>query len=172
MIVGNAFMYKQILKFLWVIALISTPISAPPAVAQDNESDPGDGMRDCVRLRTVRRTEVIDDLNILFYMRGSTVYHNILPRRCKGLAREDRFSYKSSIGQLCRRDMIRVLYNDPFGLSEGNACQLGAFHKITKEDALALKEGTNQPPRSNPLPMPTPQEVSADDDETSEQSLR
>ena len=168
MIVGKAFMHKRILKTLWVIAIVSTPMSAPPAVAQDDISDPGDGMRDCIRLRTVRRTEVIDDLNILFHMRGSTVYHNILPRLCKGLAREDRFSYKSSVGQLCRQDMIRVLYNDPFGLREGNSCKLGAFHEITKEDALALKEAANQPPRSNPLPMPTPEEISTDDDETSE----
>ncbi|MGY8796339.1 MAG: hypothetical protein ACKVJN_14670, partial [Woeseiales bacterium] len=172
MIVGKAFMYKPILKFLCVIAIVSTPISAPPSMAQEDESDPGEGMRDCIRLRTVRRTEVLNDLNILFHMVGSTVYHNILPRRCSGLAREDRFSYKSSIGQLCRQDMIRVLYNDPFGLSEGNSCRLGAFHKITKEDALALKEGTHQRPRSNPLPMPTPEEVGADDDETSEESRR
>ena len=164
-------MYKRILKFLCVIAVVSTPISAPPAVAQERR----DRIRarvcvTAIRLRTVRRTEVLDDLNILFHMVGSTVYHNILPRRCSGLAREDRFSYKSSIGQLCRQDMIRVLYNDPFGLSEGNSCRLGAFHKITKEDALALKEGTHQRPRSNPLPMPTPEEVGADDDETSEES--
>lgn len=164
-------MYKRISKFLWVVAIVSTPVSTPTAVAQDDEAGPGEGMRDCIRLRSVRRTEVIDDLNILFHISRSTVYHNILPRRCRGLAREDRFSYQSSIGQLCRQDMIRVLYNDPFGLSEGNSCQLGAFHKITKEDGKALKEAVNNPPRSNPLPMPAPEEVGAGDDETVEESL-
>jgi len=164
-------MYKQFSKYLWLVAIVSTPVSTPTAVAQEVESDPGDGMRDCIRLRTVRRTEVIDDLNVLFHMTGSTVYHNILPRRCNGLAREDRFSYKSSIGQLCRQDMIRVLYNDPFGLREGNACSLGAFHEITKEDAKALKEIAKQPPRSNPLPMPTPEEIGADEDEGEDETV-
>ena len=35
--------------------------------------------RKCINTRIVKRTEVVDDLNILFFMRGKTVYLNILP---------------------------------------------------------------------------------------------
>ena len=35
--------------------------------------------RKCISTRTVIRTEVVDDLNILFFTRGKTVYLNILP---------------------------------------------------------------------------------------------
>ena len=92
-------------------------------------------------------------------MRGRTIYHNMLPRQCGALAREDRFSYQTSIGRLCRLDSIRVLYDDPFGLRAGNRCSLGLFHKIDREDAEALKEGVGMSPEANPLPMPEPERV-------------
>ncbi len=164
-------MYKHISIFIFVTAIVAASIVVPSAVAQEEIAEPGDGMRDCISLRSVRRTEVIDDLNILFHMRGRTVYHNILPRACSSLARQDRFSYTTTIGQLCRQDLIRVLYNDTFGLREGNACQLGAFHKITKEDAKALKEVSDQPPRSNPLPMPAPEEIGSEEQDSEKEPL-
>ena len=98
MIVGIDYMYKQIPTFICATVILAAMLATPSAVAQDDEVDPGDGMRDCISLRSVRRTEVVDDLNVLFYMRGSTVYHNVLPRPCSGLARQDRFSYRTSIG--------------------------------------------------------------------------
>jgi hypothetical protein len=70
--------------------------------------------------------------------------------------------------------MIRVLYSDafsPYGLREGIGCQLGKFHKITREDATALKEPAPMP-QAQPLPMPEPQEVGADEDEPAEPELR
>lgn len=161
-------MYKQIRKLLIISIALNVGI---PASAQDEDpvsDDLGDGSRSCIDLRSVRRTEVIDDRNILFYMRGRTVYHNILPHQCGGLAREDRFSYKTTAGRLCKLDLIRVLYNDPFGLREGNACQLGVFHEITREDAKALKEGPDQELPANPLPMPAPQEVGVGAEEPEE----
>lgn len=155
-------MYKQITFFLIVLAAAAF---LRPANAQDDDAadvEIGDESRNCIDLRSVRRTEVVDDRNILFHMRGSTVYHNILPRQCGGLAREDRFSYETTMGRLCSQDMIRVLYMDPFGLRDGNHCQLGVFHKISREDAKAFKEGASAPPAANPLPMPAPQEVGGD----------
>lgn len=168
MIIGNAVMYKQIRKLLIMSAAMGVAI---PAAAQDEDpvsDDVDDGARSCISLRTIRRTEIIDDRNILFHMRGSTVYHNILPRQCGGLARENRFSYKTTIGRLCSLDLITVLYSDPFGLREGNSCQLGMFHEITREDAKALKEGLNTEPPANPLPMPAPQEIGVGEDEPEE----
>ena len=145
---------------------------AIPVLAQDDEvtevpegEKVGDSMRSCITLRSLRRTQVIDDRNVLFRMRGRTVYHNILPQQCGGLAREDRFSYDAQFGRLCEGDMIRVLYSDSFGtygIREGAACRIGAFHKITQEDAKALREGPNLQTTPAALPMPAPQEVGSD----------
>jgi hypothetical protein len=159
-------MYKWI-KDLLVVALVTG--MAVPVAAQEEEPAYDDNARDCINLRQIRRTEVVDDRNILFHMTGSVVYHNILPRQCGGLAREDRFSYQTSIGRLCRLDHIRVLYNDPFGLREGNRCSLGMFHKITKEDAKAFtEEADRRGPEANPLPLPEPGEIGEQQDESEE----
>jgi hypothetical protein len=168
MIVGSALMYKQIRKLLLMIVVVGANI---PAVAQDedpviDESD--DRVRNCVSLRTVRSTDIIDDRNIFFHMRGDVVYHNVLPRRCNGLAREDRFTYRTSVGKLCSNDMIFVLYNSGNGLRRGNACKLGAFYEMTREDAKAYKEAPEIEPQPNPLPMPAPQEIGADEEEPTE----
>ncbi len=94
---------------------------ALPAAAQEEEPSIDGDTTNCVSLRTVRRTTIVDDRNVLFYMRGGDVYHNILPRACNGLAREDRFSYKTSLGRLCTRPQARQTYTSrprllPLGL--------------------------------------------------------
>jgi len=153
---------------------------ANPVFAQDEDATEvpegekvGDEMRSCVTLRSLRRTEVIDDSTVLFRMRGRTTFLNILPRRCGGLAREDRFSYDSRFGRLCAGDMIRVLYIDSFGPShqmrEGAGCRLGSFQKISQEEAKALREGPPAQVTPAQLPMPAPQEVgggTAEDEES------
>ena len=158
-------MHKHIHKLVTAGLLLTW---AYPSVAQEDEPSYDENTRECINLRQIRRTEVVDDRNILFYMRGATVYHNILPRQCGGLAREDRFSYQTSIGRLCRMDSIRVLYNNPYGLREGNRCSLGVFHKITKEDAAAYKDDLKRMPEANPLPLPAPEPIGGGEEETEE----
>ncbi len=152
-------MNKQILTAA-TLSLLALPLT--PAIAQDEEPE-FDGGRNCIQLRMVRRTEVVDDRNILFYMPGSRVYHNILPRQCGGLKRQDRFSYVTHSGSLCNTDTIRVLYDDGLGLREGNHCQLGLFHETTEEDARAIIEHTQEGPEAQPVPLPEPQEVGAEE---------
>lgn len=142
----------------WILA------AAAPATAQEEESV-DDATEDCINMRSVRRTEVLDDRNILFFMPRDVVYHNILRKNCNGLAREDRFSYETRMGRLCRLDHINVLFDDPFGMREGAMCSLGYFHKITKEDAEAMIEGPTSKPESRPLPMPEPEAPGEDDSE-------
>ena len=175
MIVGNAIMHKLIrnILFVGVASCIAIPVVGQdqvPVEVPEGEKV-GDLVRSCVTLRSLRRTQVIDDRNVLFRMRGRTVYHNILPRRCGGLGREKRFSYDSQFGRLCQGDMIRVLYSDSFGafgMREGGGCQLGAFHKITQEDAKALRDGPNDPQTPAALPMPAPQEVGTEPEKPEE----
>lgn len=128
------------------------------------------GARRCVTTSQIRNTRVVDDLNILFYMSGRTIYQNILPRQCNGLARENRFSYRVTTGRLCSVDTIRVLYNAGAELVPANSCRLGYFHEITEEDADFMidnpAEDRRGTPPSEPLPPADPEDVTKDTGES------
>jgi hypothetical protein len=89
----------------------------------------------CVSLSRIRSTDVIDDSTIDFKMAGGKTYRNSLPHSCPGLKFEDRFSYKTSINQLCSVDIIRVLNDHGGHLSEGAGCGLGKFQPVEKINA-------------------------------------
>ena len=84
---------------------------------------------DCVPLTAIRSTRVRDDRTIDFYMTGKRVYRNVLPHRCPELGFEERFSYSTSISQLCSVDIITVLHSPP--VMRGASCGLGAFQPIS-----------------------------------------
>jgi hypothetical protein len=86
--------------------------------------------RSCVNLRRLRESRVIDDETIFFRGIGKVGYLNHLNSRCIGLAREERFSYSTTINNLCRGEILTVL--DTFGRSWGS-CGLGDFEELTKK---------------------------------------
>lgn len=94
----------------------------------------------CVSLIRIDRTEVIDDQNILFHMRGGDIYRNHLPHRCPGLGFHESFMYRTSLNQLCNVDIITVLNDIGFGFSPGPSCGLGLFYPVTEDDAEKLRE--------------------------------
>ena len=162
MITGNRAMYKPPMKYLLLSASLMLGLVATMSVqAQDPEPGHDDGSRTCVNTRRIRRTVIVDDRNLLFYMAGGTVYHNILRQSCNGLKREGRFSYHTTGNSLCRLDSIRVLYDGAWGLREGISCSLGDFFEIDEETAEAMREGPEQPPEAEPLPLPEPEEIGA-----------
>ena len=140
-------MHKRV--FIPAAACLVLSLS-PFASALADEAPEEEGGERCVNMRTVSSTEVIDDQTILFHMRNGVIYRNSLPRRCSGLAREQRFSYSTTISRLCDIDTITVLYNQGGGLSSGASCGLGKFYPISKDEAQALKE----PPDIEPEPLP------------------
>ncbi len=81
----------------------------------------------CISLNRVDSTKVLDDQTIFFKMRGKKHYVNRLSYTCPSLKREERFMYKTSIGQLCSIDIITVL--DSFG-RQWASCGLGEFEEI------------------------------------------
>lgn len=86
--------------------------------------------RACVPLRSLRESRVIDDQTIFFKGPGKRAYINRLPRRCSRLAFENRFSYTTTIGQLCKSEIITVL--DNMGSAWGS-CGLGQFEEWEKK---------------------------------------
>jgi hypothetical protein len=113
----------------------------------------------CVDLRAIDRTDVVDDYNILFYMRSGDIYVNHLPRRCPGLRRERTFSYRTTMSRLCNVDLITVLDNMGSGFQPSVSCGLGLFYPITSEEAKALKEAPPKEVQPEDVPPAEPEEV-------------
>jgi hypothetical protein len=119
-------------KALFASALAVFALGTGSAIARDRNAIPlaePDGKPvSCVQLSRVRSTSVHGDSVIDFHMGGGKVYRNTLPMSCPGLGFEERFSYKTSIGQLCSVDIITVLQSP--GLSRGPSCGLGTFQPV------------------------------------------
>ena len=77
----------------------------------------------CIETNRIQNTVVHDDRTIDFDL-GRETYRNTLPARCSGLGFEERFAYKTTIGQLCSIDVITVLQS---GGIRGATCGLGEF---------------------------------------------
>jgi len=148
--------------------LILSPLTAAQEDAPKIEEEDSiiEGVR-CLSSRPIRKTEVLDDQNILFYIRGTAIYLNHLPKPCKRLAKEGRFMYHTSVARICRSDTINVLVDSGSGLSPGRACKLGTFYAITKEDVEDLKKPVEVEPK--PIPPAEPEEPKTGESERTDQ---
>jgi hypothetical protein len=122
--------------------------------------------KDCIQVNSIDQTEAVDDQNILFHMRGKTVYRNHLPQRCPSLKREDRIAYKVYSGRLCSTDTITVL--ELFGgvLQPGFTCGLGDFVPLSPEEIEDFEREDERPGRAaieaEPVDLERPAEPAAD----------
>ncbi|MFZ2996587.1 hypothetical protein [Sphingobium sp.] len=121
--------------FTRISCAVALAAIAVPAMAKDTP-DPyvpaaGEAL-DCVQIRNIRSTNVRDDSTIDFIMNGNKVYRNTLPNSCPSLGFEKRFSYRTSLSQLCSVDIISVLFNMGTGLQQGASCGLGKFQPMQK----------------------------------------
>lgn len=126
-------------KMLLIIPLIAL-LSGGGAVALSSKKalDPVRAVgepKSCVNIAQIRSTKVVDNDTIDFRMAGGKTYRNALPQSCPSLKFEDRFSYRTSISQLCSVDIIRVLHDEGGRLYEGAGCGLGKFQQIERDAA-------------------------------------
>lgn len=96
---------------------------------QDARIKPAGAPVRCVQIQSIRSSRVRDDSTIDFYMAGNKVYRNRLPHSCPGLGLEEKFSFATSLSQLCSVDIITVLRTPP-GIG-GPSCGLGEFQPIS-----------------------------------------
>lgn len=94
--------------------------------------------QDCIDLMRLDRTDVVDDQTILFYMNNRDVLLNSLPGKCPGIRSEGRFMYRVTMNRLCSSDLITVIYQAGFGLTEGPSCRLGKFEPVSQEFAKKI----------------------------------
>ena len=84
----------------------------------------------CIPITQIRESRVRSDQIIDFRTSGNKWYRNTLPSSCPSLGFEERFSYKTSISQLCSTDIITVLQSGGPGLMAGASCGLGQFQPV------------------------------------------
>jgi hypothetical protein len=83
----------------------------------------------CISL-PIQESRVRSDKVIDFRSSGRKWYRNELPHSCPSLRSEERFSYETSLSQLCSTDIIHVLYSTGGSLDRGAACGLGKFQPV------------------------------------------
>ncbi|ATE64997.1 hypothetical protein [Rhizorhabdus dicambivorans] len=125
-------MRRMIAGALVLAAAAATGLSAdarPLKPEQEAKIRPVGKPEKCIQIRSITSSRVRDDSTIDFYMAGRKVYRNKLPHSCPGLGFEERFSFATSLSQLCSVDIITVLRTPP-GIG-GPSCGLGEFQPIT-----------------------------------------
>ena len=123
------------ISFLGVAALALLTGGATAGLSAKKEPTPVRAVGEpinCVSLNQIRSTKIIDNSTIDFKMTGGKTYRNSLPNSCPGLKAEDRFSYRTSLSQLCNVDIVRVLHDYGGRLTEGAGCGLGKFQPVEK----------------------------------------
>ncbi|NNM77870.1 hypothetical protein HJG53_13235 [Sphingomonas sp. ID1715] len=84
--------------------------------------------RTCVSLSQIRNSRVRSDRVIDFSGPGRQTYRVVLNQSCPQLGFEQRFTYSTSLTQLCAQDIITVLQGP--GISRGASCGLAPFQPI------------------------------------------
>ena len=114
---------------LMIVALGMPADALPLSRAQEAKIKPSGKPAKCITIRAIRSSRVRNDRTIDFYMNGTQVYRNRLPRRCPGLGAAERFIFTTDMPQLCYVDPITVLRGSP-GI-KGATCSLGKFQPVT-----------------------------------------
>ena len=108
---------------------------APLAVAADRPdrvppATPTGPTQNCIPIQQIRQSLVRSDSVIDFVMRGrDRVYRVTLPQPCPRLGFEERFSYETTLSQLCAQDIITVL--SITGPPRGASCGLAPFQPVS-----------------------------------------
>jgi len=135
---------------LAVIAMAGDDSSNGSQEESGSESDEYFQLENCISRSAIRRTEVIDDRTIVFYMSHQKIYLNRLPNRCSGLRSARTFSYRATGSQLCNVDTIKVVRSMGGRPNTGPSCGLGKFRPVTKEEVAMIKNKDVEIPPEEP----------------------
>jgi hypothetical protein len=112
----NSFVPRAKMIAFAVLAIVT---SAAPALAEQSSSS-------CLSAYDVSHTQVLNDHQVLFYMRNKKIWMNTLPARCVSLPVQEGFSFSSAFSEYCPNiETIRVVRT-------GEVCQLGGFTPYEK----------------------------------------
>jgi hypothetical protein len=110
-----------------LVALAASLAVAGPALADQPPALAGQPTKSvCIKADEVDHTKVLNDRQVLFYMRGRQIWLNTLKSRCSTLPIQEGFSMPSNYSEFCANaQTIRVLFT-------GQPCQLGEFTPYQK----------------------------------------
>jgi len=158
------------MKIKWLYLCLGLVALAPASYAADDDENFDDIIpEDCILVRAIKDTDIVDDKTILFHMRGGKIYRNNLDHKCRGLKREESFMYEVHTGRLCDIDIIKVV--DDFSRVTSNgvrtqmigtSCFLGKFYPISEEAADILLGGEPQQPPKDETETKTEADAEAD----------
>jgi hypothetical protein len=148
-----------------LLAFAAAAMPAPNVAAQD---DANGIAQPCIRPSNIDRTRIIDNRNMLFFMRDDSVLHNVLPDTCPQLRSEGRFAYDKGSDRLCAQSSITVIVER--GISGGQylpgpVCRLGMFVPVTEDevdDLLALSKKGKRSRNAGAAVEATPVELPPD----------
>jgi hypothetical protein len=121
------------MKNLILMTAVGAALVAGPAIAKKREMPVATATGaavDCIAISQIRESRVRSDSVIDFRTGGNKWYRNTLPISCPALGFEERFSYRTSLNQLCAVDTIAVLQTFGGHLQEGPRCGLGKFEPV------------------------------------------
>ena len=85
----------------------------------------------CLPLRSIREIKPLDDTHFLIRVGVRNYYLNVMSGRCSNAARSSyRLQYTTSLSQLCRHEIVKVVDNTS-GFTAGS-CAFGDFERLEK----------------------------------------
>lgn len=130
------------------VAHADAPV-ARDAVAPTAPNTPAaSNAEDCLMANRIRRTTVVDDRTVLFYVGQNQIYKNVLPYKCSLLRSYDTIVYKPTNNQLCSVDTIAPL-DTSTPATVFARCGLGTFEPIDKITADKLISDAKVRPKSS-----------------------
>lgn len=126
-------MRKVALAPVFSVALALCLSLASTEAQADNETgdSPREDGRQCISISQIKRTRVVDDQTVLFYLSGGRVKKVSLAFRCSSLKFHNSFSYRSYTGRLCARV-------DGIIARSGAHCPIADISAISKDEAKQL----------------------------------
>lgn len=120
------------MRILFPMAIVVAALAAPGSARDRNAvpvATPAGEPQNCIPIRNIRESLVRSDRVIDFRMGGNRYYRVTLDASCPQLGFERRFSYATSLSQLCAQDIITVLQSAP--VMRGASCGLAPFQPVT-----------------------------------------
>ncbi|MDZ7627888.1 MAG: DUF6491 family protein [Parvularculaceae bacterium] len=88
----------------------------------------------CLNLPLINEIRAVDEDTLLIRSGANNWYVSELPRRCNGVVnRGNRIEYTTSLSQLCRNDILRIVDNVNGFLT--GSCGMGSFERLTPKSA-------------------------------------
>ena len=149
----------------WILLAPVFVYAAPASEPIDTDDEPL--TQRCVTARAISSTDVIGDSAIVFHMISGEFFVNQLPRTCRGLSRDGRFTLDLYGRRVCRDDRIRILKEMGGSLIEGRSCKLGDFRQLTPDEVQHIYSAEPKVPEPEPVDPAEVEEIGDDDEDKS-----